>query len=395
MQCLYFDCFAGISGDMTLAALIDIGVPQRHITEELRKLKVSGYTLQVSRAMKMGISGKKVTVRVSTRGHHHHRSYGDIEALIKKSSLTNSVKERSLDIFLRIAKAEAKVHRKSVEDIHFHEVGAIDSLVDIVGSVIGIDYLGAEAFAAASLPLGHGFVKCAHGTLPLPAPATLLLLKGVPVHDAGIQGELVTPTGAAIITSYVRHFDGMPAMTVFATGYGAGTMDLQDRPNMLRLLLGETGGAVTTDYVWVLETNIDDMNPEYTGYVMERLFAAGALDVMLTPVYMKKNRPGVLLSVICADQSRGRLTRVLFQETTTAGIRSCRTQRTVLQRRQGSVPTRFGMMKVKIFSGDAGEYAVPEFEACRRAAQKHNVPLKTVYEEIIARSKASGVKSKA
>lgn len=393
MKCLYFDCFAGISGDMTLAALMDIGVPQRYITAELRKLKLSGYTLQVSRGMKMGISGKKVTVRVSPHGHHHHRSYSDIETLIRKSSLKKPVKERSLDIFLRIAKAEAKVHRKSIEDIHFHEVGAVDSLVDIVGSVIGIDYLGAEAFFAPPLPLGHGFVKCAHGTLPLPAPATLLLLKGIPVHDAGVQAELVTPTGAGIITSYVRHFDGMPDMTVSATGYGAGTMDLQDRPNMLRLLLGKARDAVTTDYVWVLETNIDDMNPEYTGYVMERLFAAGALDVMLTPVYMKKNRPGVLLSVICADQTREKLTRLLFQETTTAGIRSSRTQRTVLQRHQGSVPTRFGMMKVKIFNGETGEYAVPEFEECRRAAQKHGVPLKTVYEEIIAGSKKVNRKS--
>jgi hypothetical protein len=387
MKCLYFDCFAGISGDMTLAALIDLGVPQRHITAELRKLKLTGYSVCVSRAMKMGISGKKIAVRVQTREHHRHRSYRDIETLIRKSSLKSGVKERSLDIFLRIAKAEAKVHSTSIDDIHFHEVGALDSLVDIVGSVIGIDYLGAEVFQAPALPLGHGFVKCQHGILPLPAPATVLLLKGVPVCDAGVAGELVTPTGAAIITSYVRQFGGMPAMTVAATGYGAGTMDLPDRPNMLRLMLGETQDAAGADWVWVLETNIDDMNPEHAGYVMERLFAAGALDVMLTPVYMKKNRPGVLLTVICADQARSQLTRVLFQETTTAGIRSGRMQRTVLQRRQGSIQTRFGRMKVKIFTGEAGEYAMPEFEECRRAAQKHGVPLKTVYEEVIACSK--------
>jgi len=383
MNILYFDCFSGISGDMTLAALIDLGVPLRHIKRELAKLPVSGYTVRVTSVVTGGISGKKVIV-AAKHPDHHHRTFRDIDQAIKQSSLDAAVKEHSREVFLNLAKAEAAVHATPVETVHFHEVGAVDSIVDIVGSAIGFHYLGIEEFYASALPLGHGFVNCQHGRLPLPAPATVRLLKGIPVYDAGIDEELVTPTGAALIRHYVKRFEGMPAMALQSCGYGAGHREFADRPNMLRLILGNIREMETTEQVWSLETNLDDMNPEYTGYVIERLLAAGALDVTLTPVYMKKNRPGMLLTVLCSDVVRPQLMQLLFQETTTAGIRACRMQRTVLPRRQSVIATRFGRLKVKILTGPDGDQIMPEFEACRAAALRHKVALKDVYAEVIA-----------
>lgn len=386
MKGLFFDCFAGISGDMALGALIDLGVPLRHIKKELEKLPIRGYSIKAGRTERMGISGKKITISIKAEAHHH-RTFSDIEKLLLKSGLEREVKEHSRDIFYRIARAEAEVHRTRVEEVHFHEVGAVDSIIDIVGTAIALHHLGVDDISSSALPLGRGFVTCRHGTLPLPAPATLLLLKGIPVYDADVQGELVTPTGAAIIAHYATRFGSMPSMIVTRCGYGAGDRELPDRPNMLRLILGEVHGERTGEYVWSLETNIDDMNPEYAGYVMEQLFAGGALDVMFIPAYMKKNRPGMLLTVICTDKTRQNLTRILFQETTSAGIRTCRMERTVLPRRSGIVTTKFGKLPVKVFSGPDGDRIVPEFEVCRSAALRYKVPLKEVYAEIIASSR--------
>lgn len=387
MKCLYFDCFSGISGDMTLGALLDLGVPHKYLKHELEKLNIGGYTIRVSSAMRMGISGKQVLVKTdNTKSHHnhHHRTYKDIESIIKKSSLAPPVKDKSIDIFYRIALAEAKVHKKTVADIHFHEVGAIDSIVDIVGCMIGIDYLGVDACYASAVPLFHGFVQCRHGTLPLPAPATLLLLQGISVYDSGIEAELVTPTGAAILAGLVRDFSAIPSMSILSTGYGAGSRELEKIPNMLRLILGTAGDRLGRGHVWILEANIDDMNPEWTGHVMERLFAAGALDVTLLPAYMKKNRPGILLKVIASEESRGLLTNIILQETTSAGVRSYRAERTILQRRTGKLKTKFGILQVKIFKDGTEEHTVPEFEECRRIALQNKIPLKKVYEEVIA-----------
>ena len=388
VKCLYFDCFSGISGDMTLAALIDLGVPRKYLKEEIKKLDVSGYTVSVSRTMRMGISGKQIFVKTgSDKSLHHRRSYKDIEKIVKRSRLKSHIKDRSLDIFYRIANAEAHIHGKKFSEIHFHEIGAIDSIVDIVGSVIGIDYLKAEHFYASSVPLGHGSIQCQHGTLPVPTPATLLLLKGVPVWTSGISSELVTPTGAAILTSLVKDFGHMPSMTILKTGYGAGTRELENIPNMLRLILGELKQAIGQDHVWVLEANIDDMNPEWTGYLMEKLFEEGALDVSIIPVYMKKNRPGILIQVICSEQNRQILTHMIFQESTTAGVRSYRAERNVLKRREGKLKTKLGALKVKVFKNGGEEKVVPEFEECRRVALKRKVPLKDVYEEVIVSAK--------
>ncbi|MCP4627206.1 MAG: nickel pincer cofactor biosynthesis protein LarC [bacterium] len=390
MNCLYFDCFSGISGDMTLGALIDLGMPAAHLKRELGKLDLTGYTIRADRTEHSGISGRQVKVNIkSSTQNHHHRTYRDIEKIISKSMLSETVKQRSLNIFLQLAKAEAKIHHKKAADVHFHEVGAIDSIVDIVGCAVGLDYLKIERCHASAIPLGHGFVTCRHGTIPIPAPATLELLKDTPVYDAGIEAELVTPTGAAILAALVSSFGSLPAMTVKKTGYGAGTRRFETRPNLLRAVLGETLAGFSTDAVTVLETNIDDMNPELTGYLMDRLFAEGALDVILIPVHMKKNRPGVLLQVICTEHDQQRLSLLIFRESTTAGIRSYHAERSVLKRRTEKTKTHYGQIKVKILAGPDGKNIIPEYEECRRVAREKNVALKTVYREVTAAAERS------
>ena len=383
MKLLYFDCFAGISGDMTLGALIDLGVPLKYLVQELGCLEVSGYDLRSGRVQRSGITARHALVKV--QGHeHHHRTFKDIEKIIAKSRLNPRVKERSIAVFRLIAEAESRVHHEKIEAVHFHEVGAIDSIVDIAGCMIGFEYLGIERFAASEVPTGGGFVKCRHGVIPLPAPATVLLLKGIPVYDPGIRAELVTPTGAAILAVLCGSFGPLPPMTIQKTGYGAGSRELAEIPNMLRLILGDARGAGGADAVVVLEATIDDMTPELAGYAMERLFAAGALDVAFTPVYMKKNRPGMLLTVICTQFDQAPLTAVFFAETTTAGVRAYRAERSVLARREAHVATRFGRVKVKLLENAESMRCVPEYEDCRRVAQQKGVPLRQVYEAVAA-----------
>ena len=383
MNILYFDCFAGISGDMTLGARIDLGVPLQYLVEELGCLKVAGYGLRAPRVQRSGITARQAQVKV--RGHeHHHRTFKDIEKIIAASRLNPRVKERSITVFRLIAEAEARVHNEKIDAVHFHEVGAIDSIVDIAGCMIGFEYLAIERFAASAVPTGGGFVQCRHGLLPVPAPATVLLLKGVPVYDPGIQAELVTPTGAAILAGLCESFGPLPPMTVRKTGYGAGSRELSGIPNMLRLILGDARGAGGTDTVVVLEATIDDMSPELAGYAMERLFAAGALDVAFTPAYMKKNRPGMLVTVICTELEQAPLTAVFFAETTTAGVRAYRAERSVLARRESHVATRFGRVKVKLLESAEGMRPVPEYEDCRRIAQQKGVPLRLIYEAVAA-----------
>jgi hypothetical protein len=383
MNCLYFDCFAGISGDMTLGALLDLGVPLAYLKEELKKLNLSGYQISVAKTRRRGIAGKRVLIKVDPHDHSH-RSFRTIEALIRKSSLNAHVKELGSAIFQRLARAEAHVHQSKIADVHFHEVGAIDSIVDIVGSAICADYLEVEAFFCSALPLGSGFVTCEHGTFPVPAPATLQLLKGVPVYAATPTGELVTPTGAAIVTTLVKAFGAPPPMTISGIGYGAGSRDIPAIPNLLRVMLGESHSVQADEQVWVLEANIDDMNPEWSGFLMERLFAAGALDVIFIPAQMKKNRPGLLLQVICAEQQQPALLQIIFQESTTAGVRYHRAGRAVLQRSESTLKTRFGNLKVKVFGSGVNAVVAPEFEECKRIALQKGVPLKAVYAEVIA-----------
>ncbi len=387
MKLLYFDCFSGISGDMTLGALIDLGVPQAYLKEQLACLALPGYTIRITRTARMGIAGRSVRVREKAAPAHPHRSFGSIKKMIGGSTLSAAARELSIRMFERLARAEAEIHRKKIDDVHFHEVGALDSIVDIAGCAACIDYLGIDACCASEIPLGHGFVQCAHGRLPVPAPATLKLLKGVPVYAGGVEAEMVTPTGAAIVTTLAERFGSMPAMEVSRIGYGAGSRDLEDRPNMLRLVLGRLRGKSETDTVCVIEASIDDMNPELAGHLIERLLAEGALDALCIPVQMKKNRPGIILQTLCSEDKRSLLTEVLFAESTTAGVRVQRADRSVLPRRTGRVKTKYGTLQVKIIGEGSRERVVPEFEECRRAALKKNAPLRDVYEEVMVKGK--------
>jgi uncharacterized protein (TIGR00299 family) protein len=379
MRIAYFDCFAGASGDMILGALLDAGVEPEVWQRELNKLNLSGYELKIDRVQKQGIAATAVRVLVSERSRERHLA--EIEELIGTSQLPAEVKEESVKVFRRLAVAEARVHGTTPDQIHFHEVGAIDAIIDIVGAVVGLRLLGIEEVYLSALPLGHGFVDCAHGRLPLPAPATVELLQGVPVLSRDVEGELVTPTGAAILTTLARGFGPLPAMTVEGIGYGAGQKDFPF-PNLLRLLVGTTSATLDArmETLTLLEANIDDLNPEFYGHLMERLFAAGALDVYLTPVQMKKNRPGVVLSVACPPAQAEALAALIFAETTTIGLRRQEVQRWALARERVEVETPYGTVGVKVARlGGKAMTASPEYEDCRRLALESGVPLKEVY----------------
>jgi len=318
MKIAYFDCFAGASGDMVLGALLDAGLDAQTLRERLRGLKLPGWELDVRRIRKNDLAATAVTVVVHDEGHE--RTLGDIEALIGNSELDSAEKESALRIFRRLAEAEARVHGCSPAEVHFHEVGAVDAIVDVVGAVCGLKRLGVEAVYASPLPLGRGFARSAHGKLPLPAPAVVELLRGVPVVGASTDGETVTPTGAAILTTLAKSFGPPPTMRLLAAGYGAGRRDA-DYPNALRVLLGETEETAVAETILSIETNIDDMNPQLYEHVFGRLFAAGALDAWVAPVYMKKNRPGNVLSVLCQPAYDAAVSEVVFHETTTLGLR--------------------------------------------------------------------------
>jgi uncharacterized protein (TIGR00299 family) protein len=383
MKILYFDCFSGISGDMTLAALLDLGLPQSKLVEELKKLGLENYSLEIRAGNRNGIAALALEVRVGPH-EEHHRHFSDIQAMIGKSSLGSGVKETSLAIFRRLAEAEARVHKKKVDEVHFHEVGAIDSIVDIVGTAIGVHYFQPDRVYASELPMGRGFVQCQHGRLPLPAPATLEILKGYPVKSVEVEGELVTPTGAAIIAALSSPVPSFPALAVQKIGYGMGKKEFPDRPNLLRLVLGESSDAHQVDQAIVLESNIDDMNPEFYEHLMDRLFQKGALDVSLAPLQMKKNRPATLLRVIAEEKDAELLTELILQESTTLGVRSYSVKRKKLPREVREVETRYGKVRVKV----SGEVRFqPEYDDCRRIALEKGVPIQEVYWEAMKKRK--------
>jgi uncharacterized protein (TIGR00299 family) protein len=380
MKILYFDCFAGISGDMTVGALLDLGVPLETLRSELAKLPlpVSAYRLEAARTSRHGIGATQFTVHVGE--HQPHRHYGDIAGMIAQSTLADGVKEKAQQVFFRLAEAEARVHGVEIDHVHFHEVGGIDSIVDIVGAAVCLEYLGVREIHVSPLPLGSGYVDTAHGRLPVPAPATAELLKGVPVHgDIGL-GERVTPTGAAIVAALADGFGGAPAMTVEGIGSGAGSKDFDDLPNILRLVMGETSATLDRDEIQVVETHIDDMNPEILGFLMERLFAAGALDVAFSPLQMKKNRPAVKLTVLSSPHRLDELARLVLTESTAAGVRYYPARRLKLERAVEERDTSFGRVRVKTFrSGGELLRMAPEFEECRRIAEEKKLPLREVY----------------
>ena len=389
MKIAYFDCFAGISGDMTLGALIGAGADAEGLRKGLANLGVAGFALEVGRRMRGPIEATDVRVCLDDHHHPHHRRLGDILAIIGDAELSPRVKETAGGIFRRLAAAEGKVHGHSPEEVHFHEVGAVDAIVDIVGTALCLEMLGWPQIVASPLPTFHGYARGAHGTFPLPAPATAELLIGVPWRDLDIEGELVTPTGAAIIREIASGFGPLPAMRIERIGYGAGKSDF-GIPNALRVLIGEQIAAqAQAESVAVLETNIDDLNPQFYETALERLFAAGALDVFLTPIQMKKNRPGTLLSVLCAPDRVQELARIVLAETSTFGVRTSHWERICLERRWEEVMTEFGTIRIKIGQMDGRALtASPEYEDCKKAAAGHGVPVRQVYEAAAARYRA-------
>lgn len=387
MKLLYLDCFAGVSGDMLLGALIDLGVPLEALREPLGRLQLPGFTISTRRVVKQNIAATKFDcVEHATIRPHSHRGYTEIAGLITGSGLSETVKQRATNVFRRLGEAEAKIHGLPLEQVHFHEVGAVDSIVDIVGACIALEHLGVEAVQASPLPLGSGFVETAHGRFPVPAPATLELVSGVPTAATALRVELVTPTGAALVTEFASAFGPLPALRVQRIGYGAGSRDLEQSPNVLRAILGEADAVATaqTDTVSVLETNLDDMNPEWFGDLMERLLTAGALDVFWTPVQMKKNRPGILVTVLCGRPVADRLMELLLTHSTTFGVRVHEAQRRTLARELVTVTTRYGPVQVKLGRlGDRLVQRAPEYESCKQVAAVAGVPVRAVYEAAI------------
>lgn len=406
MKIAYFDCFSGISGDMTLGALVDVGVQPDALKAELAKLKLDEFTVRFEKATKHGITGTRAIVETTeaqtVHGHHHHehhshegahapsRHLSDIFAILEGSNLEEEIITRAKEIFDRLAEAEAQVHNMPKDQVHLHEVSGIDSIVDIVGAVMGFHLLAIDEIYASTLSLGGGFVRCAHGLMPVPAPGTMELLRGVPVRQTEIRKELVTPTGAAIITTLAHEFGTMPEMIVDRIGYGAGTRDLEEQPNLLRIVIGEKKNAIEGDQVYLIETNLDDMSPEITGYVMEKLFEQGALDVFLTSISMKKGRPATKLSVLSSLDLRDTLIQTLLTETTTFGVRCYTVERSKLSRDFIEVQTQWGVVRAKRgYLGGRVIKTVPEYEDCKRLAEENRLPLREIYEETIQQIRKS------
>jgi uncharacterized protein (TIGR00299 family) protein len=384
---VYFDCASGASGDMLLGALVDLGLPLDDLRGELAKLKLEGFSLESRRVHRSGLHATKVDVVVAHghgHGHDHghtHRGLLEIVALLDASALDAAVKERAAGLFRRLAEVEAAVHGVPPEDVHFHEVGAMDAIVDVVGGVIGLHWLRADRFVASALNVGTGTVTMSHGTFPVPPPATALLVRGVPVYGAG-EGELLTPTGALLVTGFASAYGPLPLLRPEAVGHGAGSRDAAGRPNVLRLIVGEAvdDQAGDGEAVLVLETEVDDTPPQLLAPVMDRLLAAGALDAYLTPIHMKKGRPGILISVLAEPARREALEEVLFRGTTTLGVRRQEWRRSVLDRAWTTVETPYGKVRLKIGRRGGQVYNVqPEFEDCERAASASGAPLKDVW----------------
>ena len=394
-KALHFDCFSGASGDMILGALLDAGVPLDGVRSALGSLAIDYGEIASERVVRSGVSATKF--RLIERGHthppspaasagsgtashhHHHHSLSDITAHIQRSALSDAGKRRAVRLFGRLAEAEAAVHDMPVEKVHLHEVGALDSIVDIVGAVYALEYVGASEISSSPLNVGGGTVTCAHGVLPVPAPATARLLQGVPVYSGAVQAELVTPTGALLVTDYATTFGSLPSMRIDTSGYGAGDRDFKGHPNVLRVFIGESSGEPTSERIVTIECEIDDMNPQLFGPLMDRLYAAGALDVYFASVMMKKNRPGVLVTVLASPERREALAGVLFAESTTIGIRYQDVLRERLDREIRTIDTPVGAVRFKIAARNGRIVnAAPEFDDCARIAGERGLPVKDV-----------------
>ncbi|HID74951.1 MAG TPA: nickel pincer cofactor biosynthesis protein LarC [Planctomycetaceae bacterium] len=379
MKVAYFDCISGISGDMTLGALVDAGVGLDVLNRAIGSLGLPGCRLVAEEVRKKGFRATQIKVQYEPEDRHRH--WPEILALIRQSGLPGRQRQLAEQIFLRLAEAEARVHGVPLEKVHFHELGAADSIADIVGTAVGLDVLGLERIVASPVAVGGGQVRIAHGLCSVPAPATAELLKGIPLARSEVACELTTPTGAAILAAVADGFGPLPAMTIERIGYGAGQRDLEEQPNLLRLFVGRTGDGPEHDQAWVLETNLDDISGEVVGFCISRLWEAGALDVFTTPIQMKKNRPGVKLSVLCRAEQMGAMEAILFSETTTLGVRRWPVSRHVLKRRTHRVETPWGEVEGKVgWLGEGPPRFAPEFEACQQIARANDLPLRVVYE---------------
>lgn len=381
MKTAYFDCFSGISGDMIIGALLDLGLDLNYLKKELEKLNLKNYKIEAKKIVKNGITSTKFDVTENHKHHHEERSLNEINKLIGNSKLDNEIKNLIKKIFLKIGAAESKIHSKPIDKIHFHEIGAIDTIIDVAGTVIGFKKLGIGKIYCSKLNVGTGFVTFSHGKWPVPAPATAEILKNVPIYHNNIEAELVTPTGAAIITTLADEFGEMPSMKVEKIGYGAGSKDLE-QPNVLRVFLGEMENS-GNETINIIETNIDNMNPEIYPYVIDKLMENGALDAYLTSIIMKKGRPAVKLTVLSEIKDTDKLCSIIFDETTTLGVRIYSVQRKKLEREIKTIKTKYGNVRAKISKLDNKiQNIMPEYEDCVRIAKAKKIPLKRVYEEM-------------
>lgn len=385
MKVLCYDCFSGISGDMNLGAMIDLGITVSFLKNELEKLNLRGWELIAEKDQRHGITGTKVTVK-QTVHEHAHRHLSDIEKIISESSLSDADKRLSMKIFLKIATAEALIHDIPVEEVHFHEVGAIDSIIDVAGAAICFNALNVDAVFVSEVELGSGFVNCDHGKLPVPAPATAEIMKGIPARTGGVDFEATTPTGAAILSVLGTGFSSGHAVKIEKTAYGVGHKDHPEVPNLLRVSLGETSAKTISGHqALLIESNIDDMNPEFYDYISERLFKAGASDVYCSQIIMKKGRPGVVLNVICEAGLEDIIKEIIFKESTTVGIRTFDFKKDTLAREFGKLNTKYGEVTIKrsFYKGQEVS-AKPEYDECRKIAAEKGIPVKEVYNNIIS-----------
>ncbi len=382
MKIAYFDCPTGAAGDMIMAALVDAGAPLEALRAELGKLRLTGWELVAREVKKGAFRATKVDVEIDRRAHHPHRSLADILAILEASGLAPTVKEKAARIFTRLADAEARAHGTTRESVHFHDVGAVDAIVDVTGGVTALHLLGVEGVHVSALPIGGGFVDGPHGKIPVPGPGTAELLRGFPVVDTGVRAELVTPTGAAILTSLAVSAGRMPAMTVASVGYGAGTMDLPDTPNVLRCFVGETAATGGDETILQVETTIDDMSPQLYEPLVERLFGVGAVDVFLTPVVMKRGRPGVVLTALCLHARLDGVSRVLFEESSTIGVRWSEWRRSRLDRELVTLTTAYGAIPFKVSRlGGRIVTVTPEFTDVARIAREKSLPVREVLDQ--------------
>ena len=386
----YFDCFAGVSGDMVLGAFLDLGLPPKVLDDGWRMLGLKGVQVKGRHVNRGGMMG----IEVEVEGAGTFKNYGAMNKAIDDSALPSGIKELSLKILHQLAQVEAGIHGMEVDEVHFHEIGGIDTIVDTVGAALGVSHFGWKTMICSPLPMGRGFVEAGHGRLPLPAPATVALLKGVPIVPAAVEGETVTPTGASIVTALASAFGPLPEMEITGVGYGAGTRDTEGTPNLLRIIQGMQVEK-KAEGVWVLEADVDDMNPELLPYLNQRLLKEGAIDAVLIPIQMKKGRPGFTIRVLATEAQRERLAHIIMTESTTLGVRMYPVERMTLPREEREVKTQYGTIKLKVAFDQEGKIInlMPEYESCRQVAEKKKVPLKEVYQEAISKGR-SAIKDK-